>query len=81
MSDPSSPLIDLAAETALGATDILVIAAAGAAAALFLGRSVWLKRRRLASGEGCGGCAGCGGACPRPSFPPPRDAPDRAGAG
>lgn len=71
MTEPSTPLIDLAAESALGAADILVIAAAGAAAAVYLGRSIWLKRRRLASGAGCGSCAGCGGACPRLDFPGP----------
>lgn len=75
MSDPSSPLIDLAAETALRPADIVVIAAAGAAAALYLARSVWVKRRRLAAGERCGSCAGCGGACSRAAFAAP--APER----
>lgn len=74
MTEPTTSLIDLGAEAAIAPYEYLFVAAVALAAVAYLGRGVWRKRRRLASGEGCGTCGGCGasGACPTvPSFDVP----------
>jgi len=51
MSDPAHPLVDFAAETALGAADILVIAGAGALALATFAVVLWRDRERTKSCE------------------------------
>jgi hypothetical protein len=62
MTDATRTALDLGAEAAIAPWEYALVAIAAAAALAYLARGVLIKRRRLAAGDGCGGCPGCGAA-------------------
>lgn len=70
MTDATRTAIDLGAEAAIAPWEYALVAFAATAALAWLARGVLVKRRRLASGEGCGSCPGCGSSGVCESKPP-----------
>ena len=69
MTETTRTAIDLGAEAAIAPWEYALVAVVAAAALAWLARGVLIKRRRLASGEGCGSCPGCSASSPCNSIP------------